>query len=195
MKVIKTPLPGVLLIEPAVYQDSRGFFLESFSVEKYAAIGINQSFVQDNISHSHQGVLRGLHYQLRHPQAKLVTVTRGAVYDVAVDIRRGSPTFGAWVGFELSAENHRQLFIPQGFAHGFMALTEGVDFHYKCSNYYDPSSEFGVLWSDPDIAIQWPGNQPVLAAKDAAYPLLKNIESEYLPLFTGHPLPVDESVT
>ncbi len=194
MKVTETKLPGVLLFEPTVYQDSRGFFLESFSAEKYAAAGVTALFVQDNYSYSHLDVLRGLHYQLQHPQAKLVRVSRGAVFDVAVDIRRGSPTFGAWVGFELSAENHRQLFIPAGFAHGFMALTEGVDFLYKCSNYYDPHSEFGVIWSDPELAIQWPGAQPIVSAKDAAYPLLKNVPVAHLPVFVGDKLNHSEHI-
>jgi dTDP-4-dehydrorhamnose 3,5-epimerase len=181
MKVSTTKLQGLLLIEPAIYQDQRGFFFESHHLQKYTDQAITKTFVQDNISRSSQNVLRGLHYQRDHPQAKLVTVIRGAVFDVAVDIRKGSPTFGQWLGFELSDANHRQLFIPEGFAHGFCVLSEAADFLYKCSDYYHPQSEFGIRWDDPDINISWQNSQPILSDKDRGYPLLREIAQENLP--------------
>ncbi|HVV68957.1 MAG TPA: dTDP-4-dehydrorhamnose 3,5-epimerase [Gammaproteobacteria bacterium] len=176
-------LPGLLLIEPQVFKDPRGFFLETHNLRNYLAKGISTSFVQDNISRSVKGVLRGLHYQLEHPQAKLVSVIRGAVLDVVVDIRRGSPTFGQWQGVELSDENHLQLFIPEGFAHGFSVLSEEVDFLYKCSDYYHPESEFGIRWDDPNINISWQNSEPILSQKDKAYPLLSEVVPEHLPKF------------
>jgi len=185
MKSFKTPLFGVHLVEPAVFPDERGFFLETYHRQKYRDQGIKVPFVQDNHSHSRQHVLRGLHYQLHHAQDKLVYALSGAIFDVAVDIRRGSPTFGRWFGAELSAENHRQLFVPQGFAHGFCVLSETADVLYKCSDFYSPEHEYGLLWSDPDLAIQWPVEDPVLSAKDAGYPSLGEIPEAQLPVYNG----------
>ena len=183
MNVVRTLLPGVLLIEPKVFGDSRGFFLESYNRRRYAEAGIDAAFVQDNHSRSSRGVLRGLHYQVRHPQGKLVSVVTGEVFDVAVDIRCGSPHFGKWYGCILSADNHLQLWIPPGFAHGFCTLSDSVDFLYKCTDYYLPEDEGGVLWSDPQLAIEWPIDAPVLSAKDAAYPTMATIEKERLPAY------------
>ena len=179
MKVIPTTHPEVLLIEPAVFRDARGFFLESFHAEKFRAAGLPVNFVQDNHSRSSAGVLRGLHYQLRHPQGKLVRVVTGSVYDVAVDIRRGSPQFGQWVGMELSADNHRQLYVPPGFAHGFCVLSETVDFLYKCTDVYTPGDEYGIAWDDPALAIDWPQMDYLLSGKDTGLPRLA--ESTHLP--------------
>jgi len=178
MNIIDTPLPGVTLIEPRVFGDARGFFLESWNAKGFADAGLDLAFVQDNHSRSARGVLRGLHYQLTNPQGKLVRVTHGAVFDVAVDIRRSSPHFGRWVGYELSAENHRMLWIPPGFAHGFLVLSETADFLYKCTSLYDPPSDRGIRWNDPAIGIAWPGlaAEPLLSAKDAAAPLLADAE-------------------
>ncbi|EJL58073.1 dTDP-4-dehydrorhamnose 3,5-epimerase [Rhizobium sp. CF122] len=175
MKVIDTTIPDVKIIEPAVFSDDRGFFFESFNQRKFeAAIGRSVSFVQDNHSRSTQGVLRGLHYQLEpHAQAKLVRVSLGAVFDVAVDIRRSSPTFGQWAGALLSAENKRQFWIPEGFAHGFVTISEQAEFLYKTTNYYAPESDRGIRWDDPVIGIDWQGvKDPLLSAKDGAQPLL-----------------------
>ena len=168
--VTPTAIPDVLMLEPKVFGDSRGFFFESFNEQDFAqATGLNVTFVQDNHSRSAKGVLRGLHYQLQQPQGKLVRVVRGAVFDVAVDIRRSSPTFGQWVGCELSEDNHRQVWIPPGFAHGFVVLSESADFLYKTTDYYAPAHERCIAWNDPDIGIQWPaGHTPVLSAKDMA---------------------------
>lgn len=183
MKVIETNLAGVKIIEPKVFGDARGFFFESFKQSSYQEItGNNLLFVQDNLSRSKYGVLRGLHYQLKHPQGKLVTVISGEVFDVAVDIRYQSPTFGQWIGVILSDENHRQIYIPQGFAHGFCVLSESADFHYKCTDYYRPDDEQGVLWSDANIGIKWPLQvAPNLSEKDAKYKLLSEIAVELLP--------------
>ena len=176
MKVTPTALPGVLILEPKVFGDARGFFLESFNQRAFdEAVGHHVEFVQDNHSRSQRGVLRGLHYQLPpHAQGKLVRVVSGAVFDVAVDMRRSSPRFGQWVGTELSAENQRQLWVPPGFAHGFLVLSERADFLYKTTVYYAPESEAAVRWDDPALGIAWPlnGSAPVLSAKDAAAPLL-----------------------
>lgn len=182
MNVINIPL-GVTVIEPNVFGDSRGFFLESFQLQRYRELGINAAFVQDNISRSGYGVLRGLHYQLKHPQGKLVTVIRGKVFDVALDIRVGSPTFGQYFSAILSDENHKQLYIPPGFAHGFCVLSEHADFYYKCTDYYYPDDEFGVLWNDKDIGIAWPklNCEPVLSAKDAKNTILAAIDISLLP--------------
>jgi dTDP-4-dehydrorhamnose 3,5-epimerase len=178
MKVRKTRLPGVLVFEPDVYGDERGFFLETFQSERYREhIGPAHSFVQDNHSRSSRGVLRGLHAQEKHPQGKLVRVARGEVFDVAVDIDPESPTFGQWVGERLSDSNHRQLWIPPGYAHGFVVLSEIADFEYKCTDYYHREDEIGVLWDDPDIGIDWPLDDPVLSAKDAALPKLRELTS------------------
>lgn len=178
MNVIETALPGVLIIEPKVFGDARGFFLESWNAKSFADAGIAVDFVQDNHSRSAHGVLRGLHYQLENPQGKLVRVTQGAVFDVAVDIRRSSPTFRQWVGVELSADNHRMLWIPPGFAHGFLVLSDSADFLYKCTTLYHPPSDRGIRWDDPDIGIQWPSlsGEPQLSAKDAAAPRLADAE-------------------
>jgi len=171
MKVTKTKLEGVLILEPKVFGDERGFFMESFNQRVFDdAVGQHIEFVQDNHSRSTKGVLRGLHYQLQQPQGKLVRVTRGAVFDVAVDIRKSSPTFGQWVGIELSENNHRQLWIPPGFAHGFVVMSDSADFLYKASNYYAPAHERCILWNDLTLAIDWPdtGKAPALSAKDSA---------------------------
>jgi dTDP-4-dehydrorhamnose 3,5-epimerase len=168
VNIIETTLPGVLIIEPRVFGDARGFFLESWNRQNFADAGLDLDFVQDNHSRSARGVLRGLHYQLENPQGKLVRVTQGAVFDVAVDIRRSSPHFGKWVGVELSAKNHRMLWIPPGFAHGFLVLSETADFLYKCTTLYHPPSDRGIRWDDPDIGIAWPdvGLAPLLSAND-----------------------------
>ena len=183
MRVTATDLPGVLLIEPKAFGDARGFFLESYHAQYYAESGIPGLFVQDNYSHSRRGVLRGLHYQLEHPQGKLVWVTRGEVFDVAVDIRQGSPTFGRWVGVTLSEDNHRQLYIPPGFAHGFCVLSDPADFLYKCTDFYHPEDEGGVLWCDPDLAIAWPVAAPMLSEKDKLYPRLADVLPKRLPIY------------
>lgn len=178
MNLIETALPGVLIMEPKVFGDARGFFLESWNRQTFADAGLGMEFVQDNHSRSARGVLRGLHYQLENPQGKLVRVTQGVVYDVAVDIRRSSPHFGKWVGVELSAENHRMLWIPPGFAHGFLVLSETADFLYKCTSLYHPPSDRSLRWNDPQIGIAWPdlGMPPQLSDKDAAAPLLDSAE-------------------
>jgi len=174
VNVVETSLPGVLIVEPKVFGDHRGFFMETYNEIRYREAGIDGRFVQDNHSRSRRGVLRGLHYQLAKPQGKLVWVERGSVYDVAVDVRRGSPTFGAWVGVELSEENHRQLWIPPGFAHGFLVTSEACDFVYKCTELYDPPDERGVAWDDPAIGITWPdlGGALALSDKDLKNPRL-----------------------
>lgn len=184
MKVIETDLPGVLILEPRVFDDSRGLFMQTYQQEQYRQAGIDCDFVQDNFSVSSRHTLRGLHYQQDpHSQAKLVQVTEGAVYDVALDIRIGSPTFGKWFGVELSSENWRQLFIPAGFAHGFVVLSERATFLYKCSEYYAPDSEGGIIFSDPDLGITWPGHDFQLSDKDKIYPCLKDIPTERLPKY------------
>jgi dTDP-4-dehydrorhamnose 3,5-epimerase len=186
MRVTPTALPGVLLIEPKVFGDARGFFLESYQAQRYAEVGIAGPFVQDNHSRSQQSVLRGLHYQRQHSQGKLVWVTRGTVFDVAVDIRRGSPTFGRWVGVTLSEDNHCQLYIPPGFAHGFCVLSNTADFLYKCTDFYIPADEGGVLWCDPDIGITWPVAAPLLSEKDQCYSRLAEVPLEHLPVYEGN---------
>ena len=177
MKITETRLPGVLIIEPQVHGDARGFFLETFRRAAYREAGIALEFVQDNHSRSRRGVLRGLHSQAARPQGKLVRCARGEVFDVAVDIDPASPTFGQWVGETLSDENHRQLWSPPGYAHGFLVLSELADFEYKCTDYYDPDNEIGVAWNDPDIGIDWPLAAPLLSAKDAALPSLASLAS------------------
>ena len=178
MKVTDTSLPGVLIIEPKVFGDERGFFYESFNARAFEeATGLKRDFVQDNHSRSQKGVLRGLHYQLEHTQGKLVRVTYGEVLDVAVDIRRRSPNFGQWVGIRLSAKNHRQLWVPEGFAHGFVVLSEFAEFLYKTTNYYDPTSERSIRWDDPALGIDWQLDEaPKLSAKDQAAALLKDAD-------------------
>lgn len=175
MKIIETALPGVLIIKPAVFGDERGFFLESFHAKRYRDAGIDMAFVQDNHSRSRKGVLRGLHFQRCHPQGKLVRASRGSIFDVAADIDPASPTFGQYVGVTLSDENHRQMWIPPGYAHGFCVLSEVADFEYKCTDLYYPEDEGGVLWSDPDLNIQWPLSDPLLSAKDQALPSLADL--------------------
>jgi len=175
VNVIETALPGVLIIEPKVFGDHRGFFLETFQVARYREAGIALPFVQDNHSRSPRGVLRGLHFQRTRPQGKLVSVSRGAVYDVAVDINPSSPTCGRFVAVELNDENHRQLWIPPGYAHGFCVLSEVADFQYKCTDLYVPEDEGGLLWSDPDVNIPWPVMSPQLSAKDQGNPTLRQL--------------------
>ena len=175
MKVLETVLPGVLIIEPKVFGDARGFFLESSQAERYRQLGIAHAFVQDNHSRSARGVLRGLHFQRSRPQGKLVSVSRGSVYDVAVDINPASPTCGQFVAVELNDENHRQLWIPPGYAHGFCVLSDIADFQYKCTDYYIPEDEGGLLWSDPQVNIPWPIEQPLLSAKDQRNPTLAQL--------------------
>ena len=176
MKVIETALPGVLIIEPKAFGDHRGFFLETFQVERYREAGITLPFVQDNHSRSQRGVLRGLHFQKTRPQGKLVSVSRGAVYDVAVDIDPASATYGQFVGVELNDDNHRQLWIPPGYAHGFCVLSEVADFQYKCTDFYFPADEGGLAWNDPDVGIPWPITEPQLSAKDVNNPRLRDLK-------------------
>jgi dTDP-4-dehydrorhamnose 3,5-epimerase len=183
IQVTETPLSGVLMIEPAVFQDSRGFLLESYNERRYGNHGI-QGFVQDNYCHSMRNVLRGLHFQ-RRPQGKLIYVTSGAIFDVAVDIRKSSPTYANWFAVELSSENHKQIYIPAGFAHGFCVLSYSADVHYKFTDYYDPADECGILWSDPRIGIDWPVADPVLSDRDKMHSPLENISVERLPVYYG----------
>ncbi|MBN2513223.1 MAG: dTDP-4-dehydrorhamnose 3,5-epimerase [Sedimentisphaerales bacterium] len=183
MNRVETAIPDAIILEPKVFGDARGFFVETYSAKRYAEAGIPETFVQDNISFSQRGVLRGLHFQNPNGQGKLVQVLQGEVYDVAVDIRLGSPTFSRWVGVILSAENKRQFFIPAGFAHGFCVLSETALFHYKCTEYYAPANEGGIAWNDTDIGIEWPMLQPTLSAKDSAFGPLKNYPVERLPRY------------
>ena len=179
MKVERGRIPGLLIIEPKVFGDERGFFMESYSRDRYAEAGVPAEFVQDNLSLSARGILRGLHLQHPNDQGKLCSVLQGEVFDVAVDIRRDSPHFGRWTGQTLSEENRLQLYIPPGFAHGFCTLSEQADFLYKCTDFYAPGDEHGVAWDDPDIGIDWPiadGDTPLLSDKDAAAPLLRDAE-------------------
>ncbi|MBW1930688.1 MAG: dTDP-4-dehydrorhamnose 3,5-epimerase [Deltaproteobacteria bacterium] len=176
-------LPEVIIIEPDVFEDNRGYFLETYQERRYRESGISVGFVQDNLSFSRKSVLRGLHYQLPNEQAKLVQVIKGEIFDVAVDIRKDSPTFGQWTSVVLSDENRRQIFVPAGFAHGFCVLSDIAYVMYKCSDYYAPDSEGGILWSDPDIGIEWPTKEPILSEKDSSYPLLKEIPSDRLPTY------------
>ena len=179
MKATSTAIPDVLVIEPKVFGDARGFFFESFNQKAFEdATGVAPTFVQDNHSRSSRGVLRGLHYQIQQPQGKLVRVVRGAVFDVAVDIRRSSPTFGQWVGVELNEENHRQLWVPPGFAHGFLVLSEMADFLYKTTDYYAPEHERCIAWNDPEVGVVWPdpGIAPLLSIKDSSGQSLSEAE-------------------
>lgn len=175
MKFVPTEVPGVLIVEPDVFRDDRGYFLETYRADKYRAAGIDGPFVQDNHSRSVQGTLRGLHLQLRQPQAKLIRVVEGAIYDVAVDVRRGSPTFGRSVGVVLSADNFLQCYVPVGFAHGFCVVTPVAQVEYKCTDVYDPGSEIGIAWDDPALAIRWPLSNPILSARDKCLPRLAEI--------------------
>ncbi len=179
MRVIPTTLPDVLIVEPDLFGDDRGFFLESYSRHRYVEQGIDADFVQDNHSRSIKGTVRGLHYQAQPGQAKLVRVALGEVYDVAVDIRHGSPTFGQWVGVTLSAENKRQLYIPVGFAHGFCVVSDVADFLYKVSSYYDAAQERGIAWDDPDLAIDWPVETPILSPRDQAHPRWRETPTDF----------------
>lgn len=175
MEVVKTPIEGVLLIKPQVFGDERGYFVETWQKECYEAAGINLPFVQDNHSKSTKGILRGLHFQKQHPQGKLVMVSLGEVFDVAVDIRKGSPTFGKWFGAILNQENQNQLWIPPGMAHGFVVLSDVAHFHYKCTDFYHPGDEGSIRWNDPTIGIDWPyKEEPVLSAKDQIAPFFKD---------------------
>jgi len=187
MKVESTTLPGVLTITPTVWEDTRGFFYESFNERLMSDAGIKRNWVQDNHSKSQQGVLRGLHYQLQQPQAKLVRVTAGAVYDVVVDVRLGSPHFGQWLDLELSAENKKMLFIPEGFAHGFFSLENGTEFLYKCSDFYNKEAERGIIWNDPELAIPWPieNESPRISEKDLQTTWLSKTDQADLPRFQG----------
>jgi dTDP-4-dehydrorhamnose 3,5-epimerase len=180
---IETSLPGVLELAPKVFRDSRGFFLETFNFSKYRELGIRDSFVQDNHSASRKGTLRGLHYQLQHPQAKLCRVVEGQALDVVLDVRIGSPHFGKWTSVLLSAEIQNQIYVPAGFAHGFLALTDTVQFLYKCSDFYDPADEYGVFWSDPELNINWGIVDPVVSEKDAKLPVLAALPQIYLPQY------------
>ena len=182
MRVIPTRLPEVLIVEPRVHGDTRGYFYEGFQSARYAEVGIQGPFVQDNHSRSVRGTLRGLHFQEPRAQGKLVQVLRGTVYDAAVDVRRGSPRFGQWVAVELSEAVPRQLWIPPGFAHGFCVLSESADFFYKCTEYYAPEAERSIAWNDPRIGIPWPVKEPLLSAKDRAAPTLE--QAQVLPVFS-----------
>ncbi len=183
MKFTKTAFPDVFLIEPDVFKDTRGFFMETYNQRKYAEAGIDQVFVQDNYSHSKYGILRGLHYQLKNAQGKMVFVITGEIFDIVVDIRIGSPRFGQWFGTHLSAENRRQIFVPEGYAHGFIVLSESVDVIYKCTDFYTPGDEYGIFWADPTIGIDCPIKNPVLSDKDSKNPKLREIPEELLPAF------------
>ena len=184
MRIVPTALPEVLLIEPDVFQDERGFFLETYHAERYAAHGIVGPFVQDNHSRSVHGTVRGLHLQVARPQAKLVRVIAGEILDVAVDVRRGSPTFGKWVGVILSADSFRQCYVPHGFAHGFSVLSAHADVEYKCTDLYDPAGQLGLAWNDPELAIAWRVEAPILSPRDLANPRLADA-SDWLPLYTS----------
>lgn len=187
MDKIDTALHGVCLIKPRVFPDRRGFFLESYNQREMADIGITDRFVQDNHSRSSRGVLRGLHYQLTRPQSKLVRATRGTIFDVAVDVRRGSATFGRWTGAELSADSHTMMYIPQGYAHGFLVLSDIAEVQYKCSDFYIPEDERGVAWNDPELGIEWPlGDlEPVLSDRDLGWRPLSQTDEADLPVFTS----------
>jgi dTDP-4-dehydrorhamnose 3,5-epimerase len=183
MKFTELEIPGVILVEPDVFSDARGYFTETFHSEKYAKGGIGKPFVQDNFAHSTKHVLRGLHFQNRQAQGKLVYAVRGSVFDVAVDVRRGSPAYGKWVGRMLSDENHHQLYVPEGCAHGYLVLSDEADVMYKCTDLYAPQFDRGLLWNDPAIRIDWPVKNPVLSAKDAANPTLEAIPVDLLSTF------------
>jgi len=190
VEIMKTSLPGVVLINRRAFEDSRGFFLEIYRRDKFKKSGLDISFIQDNHSSSHKGVLRGLHYQLKYPQGKLISTLCGEIFDVAVDVRRGSPTFGKCEAFQLSAKNRRQLFIPAGFAHGFYVCSERADVMYKCTNFYHARDDHGILWSDPDLGIEWPfarQGSPVLSDKDQSYSRLNEIPDTDLPAYSPEP--------
>jgi len=178
MRVVPTTLPGVVIIEPDVHADSRGFFLETYRADKYREHGITAPFVQDNHSRSLARTLRGLHLQLRRPQGKLIRVVEGEIFDVAVDVRRGSPTFGQWAGSVLTAENFKQMYVPPGFAHGFCVVSAAAQVEYKCTDFYDPEGELGIAWNDPQLAIAWPVMEPLLSQRDARHPTLAEATSQ-----------------
>ena len=184
MKITQMQIPGVLLVEPRIFRDSRGHFLETWNSERYYEKGFAETFVQDNVSFSAFNVIRGLHYQLGRPQGKFVMVLQGQIYDVAVDIRRGSPHFGKWTAARLSSEDCRQLFIPAGFAHGFCVISETAVVHYKCTDFYCPAEERGIRWDDPALSIAWPVADPIVSEKDRIYPTLSEIAAEDLPVFS-----------
>lgn len=175
MNITPTSLEGLLLIEPRCFQDERGFFLESYELERYQALGITEEFVQDNHSRSRKNVLRGLHFTKRRPQAQILTVMRGTIFDVVVDIRKDSPTFGKWFGTELSDEGIRQIYMPHGFAHGFCVLSEYADLHYKVSQRFDPNDDGGLRWNDSDIGIEWPVHAPIISDRDRNHPIFRNV--------------------
>lgn len=181
MNVIETSIPGVLIIEPKVFGDSRGYFMETYNLDRYRELGIQEEFVQDNLSYSRKGILRGLHYQRPMEQGKLVQVLEGVVYDVAVDVRRASPTFGKWTSVELSSENKKQFYVPRGFAHGFVVLSDIALFSYKCTDFYNPQGEQSIAWNDPDLGIPWPCNEPLLSDKDRRGKRLCEIADQDLP--------------
>ena len=183
MNILQTSLDGVLVVEPMVFDDDRGYFMELYHKSKYEDVGISGDFRQDNLSFSRKGALRGLHFQHPYGQAKLVQVLEGNVFDVVVDIRQGSPSLGKWFGVYLSGENKRQVFIPQGFAHGFCVVSDSALFLYKCSEFYAPECEGGVLWADPDLGIEWPIQEPIVSEKDAVYPRLRDIPADRLPRY------------
>jgi dTDP-4-dehydrorhamnose 3,5-epimerase len=185
MNIKETNLPGVLILEPKVFSDDRGYFLETWNSTRYEQAGIPGPFVQDNISFSKKGILRGLHFQYPQSQGKLIQVLSGEVLDVIVDIRVGSPTYGQWFGEVLSESNHRQIYVPPGFAHGYCVTSETALFSYKCTDFYNPATEHGIIWNDPDIGIEWPIAQPILSPKDAVYPRLKDLKPENVPQFGG----------
>ena len=181
MRVQETGIPGMVLIDLEVYKDLRGSFLECYQKERYKEYGVDVEFVQDNHSHSTQDVLRGMHYQIKKPQGHLVYVVRGEIFDVGVDLRRGLPTFGKCLGFYLSESRPQQLFLPAGVAHGFCTLSDKADILYKCTNFFDPSDEGGLLWCDPDLNIHWPTDKPIIHSRDAKFPVLKDISNDQLP--------------
>lgn len=181
MQRIETSLPGVFELRPVIHRDARGFFIETFHQAKFANLGIADTFVQDNHSRSSIGTLRGLHYQLRHPQAKICRVVEGEALDVAVDVRVGSPNFGKWTSVLLSAELQNQIYVPKGFAHGFLALSETVQFLYKCSDFYHPEDERGIAWNDPDLKISWGVESPIISERDLAFRVLARVPREFLP--------------
>ncbi|MBM4284597.1 MAG: dTDP-4-dehydrorhamnose 3,5-epimerase [Deltaproteobacteria bacterium] len=183
MKVTELALPGVLFIEPRHFMDGRGYFLETYQERRYGDFDIPARFVQDNLSFSRHGVVRGLHYQLHQPQGKLVMVLQGEVFDVVVDIRLGSPTFGVAASKVLSAAGHHQLYVPPGYAHGFVVLSDAALFHYKCTDYYNPGDEYGIRWNDPDLGIAWPVAEAVLSDRDRHFPLLRDAPPEHLPIY------------
>ncbi len=185
MQIEPTPLAGVVIVTPDIFRDRRGYFMETYHRRKYAESGIDVDFVQDNLSYSVRRTLRGLHFQKKRPQAKLVSVLSGEIFDVAVDLRPGSADFGRWTGVRLSAGNGRQLFVPEGFAHGFCVLSLRACVHYKCTDFYAPDDEGGILWSDPDLAVDWPVKSPIVSEKDGALPKLSELGPDGLPKAGG----------